>query len=308
MNIHTLIGVTDFSALGDAALDRAALLAQAHCATLEIVGLPLAEGTPGISAAVRLTQAARRLATCHQLTFRPIGRVLSNLSQLAGQADRADLIVLPAGRDHPVQALLLGSTAHRLLRLSACPVLVVKQAPKQRYQQILVAIDFRPSSQALAEQATRIDTDSAITLFHALDTQIETRLRSSDVSPDVIRDWQTRCLHDARERLDRFAERFGAQRARIRHAFGRGAPGHQVALRQQRDGADLTVVGKQRGSLFTDLLFGSVAHQVLREATCDVLIVPHDFQLRGRRLPLRSAAADRADGGLARGTVPRSVS
>lgn len=294
VNLHTIIGVTDFSVLGGAALDRAAMLAKTHHATLEIMSLPSAEGPSGTAALANLTAAAEQLAERHALAVRPIAQVANSLADLAEEADSADLIVLPAAPERAIRTWLHGYTAERLLRLSWCPMLVVKEAPRRPYEQILVSVDFKPQSQTLVELAARIDGKADITLFHALGTQIETRLRSSDVAPDIIRDWRESCMRDARQRLHSFADGLGAQRERIRHALGRGEPGHQVASHQKRNGADLTVVGKHRSSMFTDLLFGAVAHQVLREATSDVLVVPHDYRPAARRtLSPRQAAPHR---------------
>ena len=308
MNLHTIIGFTDFSALGDAALDRAARLAEAHHATLEILSLPLAEDAAGPSALVGLTRSARELAERHGLHVRPIGQVVNNLADLAEEADGASLLVLPASRESAIRTCLHGSMAERLLRLCWCPVLVVKDASQRPYEQILVAVDFRPQSRTLVELAAGIEAHAEITLFHAVGTQIETRLRSSDVSPDLIRDWRESCMDDARQRLHRFADDCDAQRQRIRHAVGRGEPGHQVAWQQQRDGADLTVVGKHRSSTFIDMLFGSVAHQVLREASRDVLVVPDDHQPAWRTLRARQPHVGHADARFALNTAQRCAS
>ncbi|MDN8616086.1 universal stress protein [Variovorax ginsengisoli] len=53
----------------------------------------------------------------------------------------------------------------------------------------------------------------------------------------------------------------------------------QAVIQQQHSNADLIVVGRSRGSGFSEYLFGSVAHRVLRWSGCDVCLVPHDLRI-----------------------------
>ncbi|WP_093386750.1 universal stress protein [Variovorax sp. OV329] len=57
---------------------------------------------------------------------------------------------------------------------------------------------------------------------------------------------------------------------------------HDVELKQRHSNAELIVVGKNRRRGFSDFVFGSAAHRVLRWSKCDVLLVPHDLRIEPR--------------------------
>jgi len=67
----------------------------------------------------------------------------------------------------------------------------------------------------------------------------------------------------------------------------RGDAGRQAAVQQQHSGAELLVVGKHRASALSDFVFGSVAKRVLRMATGDVMVVPHDAAPATRAADIR---------------------
>lgn len=63
-----------------------------------------------------------------------------------------------------------------------------------------------------------------------------------------------------------------------RPLLGRNDVARQAVIQKQHSNVDLIVVGKRRSSGFSDLLFGSEAHHVLRWSSGDVLLVPHDLR------------------------------
>lgn len=278
MNLRSIVAITDFSTEANAALERAAQLAVRHRATLKLACQPAPTEQARSSASACLTHAARQLEHRHLFAARPITQVARDFERLAQDAAGADLLVLAQRRECSFKALFQGRLAERLLRISRRPVLVIKSAPYRRWARVLVAIDFAPQSRMLAEIACAIDPESQIELLHTVCTQTESKLRSADVAVGIIESHRDQLACQARERLVRFADSLGSRTTRVAHAIAHGEPGSQAAIRQGRAGADLVVVGKRRSSLLTDFLFRSVAQRVLRWATSDVLIVPHDFR------------------------------
>ena len=79
--------------------------------------------------------------------------------------------------------------------------------------------------------------------------------------------------------------------------IGRGDPGRQTVIEQERSDADLVVVGKSSSSAWEDFLCGSVAHRVLSWGSSDVLVVPHAYWHRTAPLAahrIRGAGVRRA--------------
>ncbi|MEO8248650.1 MAG: universal stress protein [Burkholderiales bacterium] len=293
MNINSIIAITDFSVAGNAALDRAAQLAAVHRTTLKLMSLPDPSDQSRSSAAVCLAHSARQLAQRHELSARPVTQVAKSVTHLAEEAASTDLLVLAHERAFSISSMFLGRLPERLLRLCRCPVLVIKNVPREPYSRILVAVDFTPESRTLARLASGIDAAADVALFHAQDTQIEARLRSANVSPEIIERYRDRCIREARADMIQFIDSFEAGSHRVLHAIGRGDPGRQTAVQQLHDGADLVVVGKRRRSALSDLMLGSIAAEALRAAASDVLVVPHDFLSAGRVALHRGAAAAR---------------
>ena len=296
MNIGSIVAVTDFSAHGNHALERAAQLSATHGAPLQLMYSPPDGDPANPSAAVCLAHASRQLAQRYSLNARPIAKVANSVAHIAEEARSADLLVLAQWRYPALRAFWLGPLSERVLRRSDCPLLVIKSVPHRRYSRILVAVDLTAQASALVGVASAIEPDSGIELFHTISTQIESKLRFAHVSGDIIEAYRNDCLRRARERMERFAGSLDVPSHRISHAVGRGDPGRQAAIRQQADGAGLVVVGKRRSSRLTDLLAGSVAQSVLRSASSDVLVVPHDSRSVARPVFSRMPAAIRDDG------------
>ncbi len=73
------------------------------------------------------------------------GSVTTEITRVV-QDKRSDLLVCGAKGQSVARRLLLGSTVQKMLNRMPCPLLVVKQAPRDAYRTLLVAVDFSPSS------------------------------------------------------------------------------------------------------------------------------------------------------------------
>lgn len=296
MNIRSILAVTDLSRRGNAALDRAAQLAVEHRATLKLMCLPSPGNQAPSSAAAALSHAATDLAQRHGIVVRPIAQTANRLTHVAEEASNADLLVIAHAPIRSFAAFVCGQIPERLLRLCHCPVLVTRGVVSRNYARILVAVDFTPESKALVKLGAEIDATAELELFHAIGTLDETKLRSADVSPEIIKAYRHECVLHARDRIFWLTDTFDTRRNRVFSAIGRGDPGRQAAVQQEHVGADLLVVGKRRSSTFTDFVIGSNAQRALRWATSDVLVVPHDFRMSSRAAANQRIAADRGAG------------
>lgn len=87
---------------------------------------------------------AHELSTAHGLAVDRVVLQGSVLDQLTQEANRAEVGIVAVGARGAgfVRHFLLGSTAERLLRKLAHPVLVFKQVCCGSYRRVLVAVDF----------------------------------------------------------------------------------------------------------------------------------------------------------------------
>lgn len=280
MSIHSILALTDFSTMGEHALERAALLAAAHQATLRVMYFDDTPHPGIVDPDARLAQRARQLARRHQITVQSITRRAPGLESLLEQARRADLLVLDARRQWRWTRLWKSALADRLLRHGPCPVLVVQRAPERAYARVLVAVDFKPQSQALVRIACGLSPAPELQLFHAVSSAYASRMRSAQVAADALQAYRTEALRHAQHRILALHDSVDTRRTRVMSVVGDGDPARQTAVQQEAIGADLVVVGKRRGVPLLDLLLGSVAQRLLSWSSCDVLTVPHDHSER----------------------------
>lgn len=278
MPIHSILALTDFSTPAEHALDRAALLAVRHRAKLRILyadEVPSLRFTDPFS---RLQQRARQLARRHGIDAQALGHSGPMVDAIVRHAAGADLLVLDPRQHRAKHAFWRGTTLEQLMRRCPCPVLVVKQAPSRPYRQVLVAVDFTPESRKLVRYASALEAESALELFHALNTCNEPALRSGGGSAEAMKVYRQAVLEDAQERLVRFSDSLDTRRNRAALVAGNAEPAHHIAVHQAFIGSDLVIVGKRRSPALVDFVLGSVARRVVSLAGCDVLVVGHDHQ------------------------------
>ena len=258
MNIQSILVATDLSRHGAGAVQRAWQLANAHGASLQPVYMP---------------------------------RGLHDVPAVAARTRGVDLVVLPYQRERSLAAYFRGQFVARLLRECDCPVLVTRSANDAQYRRVLVAVDFTRRSEALARLGADLAPSAELELFHAISTRGEIRLRNAEATEQAVRAYRQQCVQHAQRRMLTLTDSFDARRNRFFTALGRGDPGRQIAVQQQRSGADLVVVGKAPGSAWEDFLCGSVAQRVLGWAASDVLVVPHAHALAPARARVAGTGA-----------------
>lgn len=180
---------------------------------------------------------------------------------LYAQLWQADLMV--AGRTEPESGLLSVSAVERISVASPVPLLAVTAKPFGPYGCALVPVDFSDLSRPALETALTIVPLGAVELFHVYDAPLSRADLGVAVSvEDFAGDFAP--LLDgiaAAERLLTTGVRMGTPVATILDAACRSPT------------TDLIVMGSAGRSGLGRALVGSVAHEVLERAPCDVLIV-----------------------------------
>ncbi len=288
--LRTLLAATDFSAPSRHAAMRAALLAQASGARLELLhvlqgsALDQLRQTLGQQAETVLarleTDAKEKLLRLAAIVGEPHGlspgvHLTSGpvLQAIAGKADLldADLLVLGA-RGTGFMHHLLGSTAERMLRLTQRPMLVVKQTPHERYRRVLLSLDFSPYSPCVVALARATAPDAQFVLFNAYDVPMEGNLRLAGVDEDTIRQYRSAARLKAEKSLEETARHAGLASGSYQLLALHGDPAVNILEQEEELGVDLVVVGKHGGGMTQELLLGSVTKHVLTASRSDMLI------------------------------------
>jgi len=185
----------------------------------------------------------------------------------------ADLVVMGARGSGFLRHLLPGSTVSNLLRKLRRPVLVVKQAPRGDYRQLLVAVDFSPTSEMALRAARAIAPEAGLVLLHTVDLPFEGKLHFAGVSEGVIQQYLVDARQRALPRLHALAAAAGLAPTDYSAIVVHGDAAQLIALLEQEHDCDLIVMGKHGTHATEELLLGSVTQRVLDESQADVLVV-----------------------------------
>ncbi len=277
-----LLGV-DFSDRSMRAEAQALLLAVKAGAELQAVHVIDAEAPPRLAAAARDEARDRAAAlsargkaagvACSLITAQ--GEAHVELPRFAREVGAA-CVILGAHRKSPERNAFIGTTADRILRASACPVLVVRRAAAADYRAAIAAIDLKaPDLQPLQ---TAIDlgfvSPAAVTAIFGAETDAMRRLKLEAESLAAVE----HAFAEEAPALERQAEELlaaaglGAVKAAVRPALLNAA---DLVLREAGDaGADLIILGAKAKAASHRQPLGSVSETVLRRSEIDVLVVP----------------------------------
>ena len=174
---------------------------------------------------------------------------------------------------NPIQDFIIGSTAERMARMIACPMLVAKQDPQIQYENVLVPVDFSDYSATALRLASEVAPGATLHVFHAVGSALTGRLRSAGVSDEGIEAYSEELQREANASMAALTA--GLQE---RIVFGTVEIGDARLLIKELAAATrctLIVMGKQGRSWLSEHILGSVTRLVLERAPCDVAVVPH---------------------------------
>lgn len=286
-----ILAATDLSAPARHAVERAALVSQDTAASLDLLHVAnlaplerlrqLMGATPG-DLEHRVLEVARSklqdLAATLQRRFgvAPGTQVATGslLTELARKADGlpAGLLVCGAKGESVIRHHALGTTAWRVLGMTKCPVLVVKQPPHEAYKRLLVAVDFSPSSLRTIQHARSVAPQATIVLMHTFEVPFEGHLRYASVDDDTIQRYRIVARQEAIQKLQALRDQAGLSHADTSLLVLHGDPALRIIEQEQEFDCDLTVMGKHGDSLLEEILLGSVTKHVLAELQGDLLL------------------------------------
>jgi nucleotide-binding universal stress UspA family protein len=287
---HPILALTDFSPPAEQALERAALLARAAPAPLQLLhvlpGATLRElrawlpGKPQLGqrileeARTRVQREASGLKALHGVDVDAAcleGHVLDETATMAEQLD-VSMLVLGARGAGFLRQLVLGSTAERLLRRTARPLLVVRQPAHETYRRVLVALDFSPWSAAALMLARCIAPRAHLLLFHAWQVPFIDKLHFAGVDAGTIEIYRQHTRAEATQHVHAAAAAAGLAPDAWQSCIAEGDASLRMVELEQLHACDLVVLGKHGRSATQELLLGSTTKHVLAEGRCDVLV------------------------------------
>ncbi|NER58864.1 universal stress protein [Pseudomonas sp. MAFF212428] len=283
---HVLVA-TDLSTSARNAAERAALLSKAQQAALDLLYVANPAPFERLKQAVVpdddllkrvLETAGEKINALAALLFKRYdisagaqvapGSVLSEITRVV-QDKRSNLLVCGA-KGQSLARRLLGSTVQKMLSRMLCPMLVVKQAPRDAYRSVLIPVDFSPSSLRAIALAKAVAPQAELILLHVFEAPFESSMRFAHIDQDTLTHYRNVIRQDAVKQLAALSDAAGLTDARQIVVHGDAA--WRIVEKEQELDCDLIVVGKQGESALEELLIGSVTKHVLSESQCDVLV------------------------------------
>lgn len=159
-----------------------------------------------------------------------------------------------------IEKILLGSTAERVLRVSECPVLIVKSKVTS-YKNILIAVDFSRISIEVVRTVLQLFPEASLTLGTVASIPREATLSKARKAEIELA-------------LRSIAREGGIKDDEIQVATAVGDPRYGIRDLCAAVRPELIAVGTHARRGFVRFLLGSVAEFVVRTSQVDVLAVP----------------------------------
>lgn len=292
--VDRIIAATDFSRAGGHAVERAATLAKELGAELRLVhvspspafeslasdllaalgGAAYSSHALGNEALERLRRAAAEVEARHRIPCD--ARVASGRPArcLAAMAEgESDLLVVGSRGEHPIHRWLLGSTSQKLLRISPCPVLVVKRAPRLEYRRVLAPTDFSAPSRRALQSVEALLPAAEVHVAHAFEHPYEAMMRHAAVDQAVIDRYvseEGRRLHEQLRQWVAGSElRTLGPRLHVEH----GHPSKRIEQWVRELDVQLVAISARGKSELEKSFLGSVSLDTVLTVPCDVLLL-----------------------------------
>jgi universal stress protein E len=189
---------------------------------------------------------------------------------------RPDLLVMGSHRQRPVWDYVVGTIATQVLGERLCAVLIVNKAPRDRYHNVVLALDGTKLSVETVRVAEALVVKDGMraTIVHARLSPEDGALSSIGIAGDVVPRNPVPVTYDARAMLSALLVDVSKNYARYDILLEDATPTAAIENIVGRLKADLLVVGTHGRGRLGRALRGSVSKRVLANAPCDVLVVP----------------------------------
>jgi nucleotide-binding universal stress UspA family protein len=209
-----------------------------------------------------------------------IGAAADAIRTIASRV-RADLILMGRRSGRVWHGTFLGSTAERVIRQARLPVLVVRLPPRRVYARPALALDF----DRVAYDVVRLllvllaAPRPEVTVLHGFDEPYHGLIysglselaeeRKVELRLEVTRKLKN-LLSDAVKKAKVTPRDAPSWKLYVQY----GSPRHIVGRTVTKTEPDLLALGTRAHTGAAHLFFGTVAGDLLRQANCDVLLVP----------------------------------
>lgn len=289
--MKSIVAATDFSANGELAVLRAAYIAQQRGLILHLLHVvhPLyiypelmlsfdthvkdyerLKHANGIDLLDDLANTIRNDFNIPVHTTAHIGRAHIKIADFAA-VEAASLIVVGAHDEKNMLDVVIGSTAFKLLNISPCPVLIVRNKDVASYKKVIAAVDLTPTALQVSAFACAVAKNAHIELLHVFDLKQEILSREVGMSNESVQKYRDMALEHIQSELNKLLLTLNDKR--ISTKIVNGYLPESIADSVKDGNADLAVLGSKGKSVLQEFLLGSVSKATLSRLDCDVLLI-----------------------------------
>ena len=274
-DLNKILVATDMSPRSDRAVRRAFDLGRAHDVPVTVLTVLDDAMPPDLTdllhakAELQLDQFAASVADghAHDVTIR-VGDPTEIILE-AAQNDPRCLLVMGVHRPRPFLDALRETTMQRIVRRTANPVLLVKDAVDHSYAKVGAACDFSPASTASLRLALTLAPTARARLIHALHVPYAGMLGNTTSAADDLTTafHKEAAQHDAAWRAsESLPDAAGDTEIIV------GSPYPLLRGLAEAGDVDLIAVGAHGRVGSARAILGSLSMDLMRDPPCDVLI------------------------------------
>jgi nucleotide-binding universal stress UspA family protein len=184
-------------------------------------------------------------------------------------------LLIGPGNARNIRERVFGSTADRLVRIAASPVLVVRIAATKPYAHVSVAMDFSEPARAAFEAAAHLAGQAEMELVHMVEIPLsfEQAMLKAGTPKLEIQRYRRGKVNAARAQLIDFAEEPRAFTVQPSLRVLQGGASTALVRLSRSGRTELLALGLHSRNMVARALLGSVARHVLQAAKCDILVV-----------------------------------
>lgn len=188
----------------------------------------------------------------------------------------ADLLIIGAYRNSTLQNLFLGSTALKVLRSSACPVLAVKNESFTTYRRVLIGVDFSQDVIAMISIVRNVAPGAEIVLAHFYETPFEGIVNHyAEFDNNQLNAYRTEIREDALKKMGAIADTANLDPIKSTIVVAQGSAVEKILFFANDYECDLLALGKNGMSLTEEFIIGSVTNKIINTCTQDILVITH---------------------------------
>jgi nucleotide-binding universal stress UspA family protein len=207
-----------------------------------------------------------------------IGHTADEIARIAAEK-RVGLVISGTHGRSGIRRFLLGSVTERLMRVVACPLMVIRGSEGTidkigfRLKKILVGCDFSPFSELAVQHAVNLaqEFESELHLVHVLEwSAYRDVIRTGQ---EMLEDIRSDLAVQMREKLEQMVPAEAKNWCRPVMSMVAGRPDEELAKYALVNDIDLIAVGVRGRGLVETLFVGSNTDRLIRESPCAVLSV-----------------------------------